>query len=220
MYFDDRNAAGKALLSHLEDIEGKCVIVCATDGAVLVAEPIASQLKAPIFLLLMKDIRVPGGSNIVFGNVDQSGGFTYSNDISTGLRQEFETEFHGSFEEQKIHRMHEINQMISKQGDLDPKLLNDKNILIVSDGMPNGSMVDSILAYLKPIRTKKIIAVTPFASVPAIDRLHIQVDRIVCLDVKQNYLATEHYYNQNSIPTREELQHRIEFFKQYFEQPN
>jgi len=62
-------------------------------------------------------------------------------------------------------QMHEINQMINHQGDISRDYLNDKNIILISDGLATGTIVDAALAFLKPVRTKSIVAAIPFASV-------------------------------------------------------
>lgn len=215
MYFEDRYDAGKKLANHLAAYVNDGVILALSDGAVLIGEPIAQALKIPLLLLIVKDVAIPGQNSPVVGSLDQSGGFTYNTMLSSGEVEEYTSEYHNHIEAEKLHQMHEIHQMINAQGDIDRSYLNDKNILIVSDGLPTGSLVDAAVAYLKPVRTKKVVAVVPFASVPAIDRLHIQTDQIVCLDVKENYLSTEHYYQDNAIPSREEIQHRIQLFHTY-----
>lgn len=215
MYFKNRYDAGQQLVAHLETYSRNGVILCLSDGAVLIAEPIAQALQIPILMLIVKDVALPGQNPQVIGAIDQAGGFTYNTALSSGQVDEFVSEYHNHLETEKMERVHEINRMISAQGDIDRAYLNDKNILLVSDGLATGSLVDAAVAYLKPVRSQAIVAVLPFAAVPAIDRLHIQTDRIVCLDVKQNYLSTEHYYEDNAMPSREEIQQRILLYHNY-----
>jgi predicted phosphoribosyltransferase len=48
------------------------------------------------------------------------------------------------------------------------------------------------------------VIAAPVASVQAVDKLHMLADELHILDVKENYLDTNHYYNQNTIPSHEE----------------
>ena len=60
------------------------------------------------------------------------------------------------------------------------------------------------LDYLKPIRIKKLVVAAPVATVPAVDQLHVVADEIHVLDVKENFMGTNHYYDDNMVPSREE----------------
>ncbi len=67
MYFESRATAGEELTKQLiekyryED----CAVLALTDGAVLVAEPIAAALHSVLTMLLIEPIEIPGeGINI------------------------------------------------------------------------------------------------------------------------------------------------------------
>jgi predicted phosphoribosyltransferase len=47
------------------------------------------------------------------------------------------------------------------------------------------------------------VIATPFASVNVVDRMHILGDDIACLSVIQNFMGTNHYYEENGIPDHE-----------------
>ena len=59
--------------------------------------------------------------------------------------------------------------------------------------------------YLKSVNIKKLIIATPLASVQAIDRMHLVGDAIECLSTPANYMGTDHYYEDNTIPPTEDL---------------
>ena len=52
---------------------------------------------------------------------------------------------------------------------------------------------------------KKLIVAAPIASVSAVDRMHLLGDEINCLSVLQNYMFTDHYYEDNTIPPVDDL---------------
>jgi predicted phosphoribosyltransferase len=56
---------------------------------------------------------------------------------------------------------------------------------------------------LKPIDYDRLIVATPFASVQAVDRMHIMADEIYCMNVLANYIETDHYYDTNDMPDHE-----------------
>ena len=96
--------------------------------------------------------------------------------------------------------------MLGDNGVVDKKMLKDRTIILVSDGLSSDlSQIDVALDFLKSVRTEKIVVASPTASVEAVDRLHIAVDEMHILDVKPNFMGVNHYYDDNNIPDREDI---------------
>lgn len=205
MYFESRSEAGAKLAAELLERYRyeNCAVVALSDGAVLVGEQIAASLHSILTLLLIETIEIPGES-MSFGGVSQDGSFTYNGMMSAGEIEEYTSEFHGYLEEQKREAFQHINRLLGDGGIIDHDMLRDHVIILVSDGLDNGTSLDVAADFLKPIRIKRLVVATPIASVQVVDKLHILADELHILDVKQNYLGTNHYYNQNDIPSHED----------------
>lgn len=204
MYFKNRSEAGKYLAAALKDYRyDNCAVVALSDGGVLVGEEIAKYLHSILTLLLIEEIDVPG-ENMLFGTVDQSGRFVYNKMFSLGEFEEYYGEFHGYLEDQKRQKFQLINRLLGEGGILDDKMLKGHVVILVSDGLPTGASLDTAAEFLKHIKVARLIMATPVASVPAVDRMHVLADEIHVLNVAANYLATNHYYDDNTIPTHEE----------------
>jgi predicted phosphoribosyltransferase len=89
-------------------------------------------------------------------------------------------------------------------------LLQDHNVILVSDGLSNGFSLDIAAQFLKPIHTNKLIVATPLASIQAVDRMHILADDIFCLSVIEDYISTDHYYDTQDVPSHELVVKTIE----------
>jgi putative phosphoribosyl transferase len=205
MYFESRAEAGIQLAERLLEKYRfeNCAVVALSDGAVLVAEEIAAALHCVLTLLLIEDIEVPGES-LSFGGVTESGGFTYNGMFSAGEIEAYTAEFHGYLSEKKREAFQKINRLLGDGGLIDKSMLLDRTVVLVSDGLDNGASIDVAMDFLKPIRTERIVVATPVASIPAVDKLHLIADELHILDVKDNYMGTDHYYEQNTIPSHEE----------------
>jgi putative phosphoribosyl transferase len=205
MYFENRTQAGQILAQQMfekyryEDT----AVVALSDGGVLVGEQIAAALHCVLTLLLVEDIEVPGES-VSFGGVSQSGSFTYNGMFSAGEIEEYASEFHGYLDEQKREKFQKINRLLGDGGIIDADLLRDHTVILVADGLDNGASIDVALDFLKPIRIKKLVVATPVATVQAVDKLHVLADELHILDVKENFMGTDHYYTDNTIPTHED----------------
>ena len=205
MYFESRAQAGQVLAAELveryryED----CVVIALSDGAVQVGEQIAAALHCMLTMLLVEDIVVPG-EGISFGGVSQNGGFTYNGMFSAGEIEEYTSEFHGYLEEQKREAFQRINRLLGDGGLIEDSMIRDHAVILVADGLDNGASIDVALDFLKPLRIKRLVIATPVASIPAVDKLHMAADELHVLDVKENFMGINHYYDQNDIPSHEE----------------
>lgn len=210
MYFENRAQAGYALATQLYENYryDDCVVVALSDGAVQVGEQIAAQLHCVLTMLLVEDIEVPG-EGISFGGVSQDGGFTYNGMFSAGEIEEYASEFHGYLEEQKREAFQKINRLLGEGGLMSHEMLRDRVVILVSDGLDTGASLDVAVDFLKPIRIKKMIVAASFASVAAVDKLHILADELHVLDIKANFMGVNHYYEQNDLPTHEETVAKI-----------
>jgi len=206
MYFKSRSDAGRQLAAQLTPKYRyeNCAVVALSDGGVVVAAQIAAQLHCVMMMLLTEQIKLPG-ENDPLASIDQSGIFTYNGMYSTGQLEEFTTEYHHYLEQAKMQKLHEMNRLLGGGGIIDPDLLRYHNVILVSDGLSNGISLDAAASFLKPYKLEKLIVATPLASVPAVDRMHLLADDIVCLSVVENYMETNHYYEDNTMPSHEQL---------------
>lgn len=205
MYFESRAQAGQLLAAELVEKYRyeNCAVVALSDGAVQVGEQIAGALHCILTMLLIEEIPIPG-ENMSFGGVSQNGGFTYNGMFSAGEIEEYTGEFHGYLEEQKREAFQRLNRLLGDGGIIDNDMLRDHTVILVADGLDNGAAIDVAVDFLKPIRIKKLVVATPIATVPMVDKLHIVADELHILDVKENFMGTNHYYEQNDIPSHEE----------------
>lgn len=210
MYFHSRAEAGEQLARLLFDKYryDDVAIVALGDGSVAVGEPVAERLHCVLTLLVSEDIEVPGEGQ-QFGAVSQTGQFTFSSELQEGEIGEYVNEYHGYLEEQKRQAFNKINRLIGDGGVMDRDLLQDHAIVLISDGLKDITILNVAIDFLKPVRIKKLIIATPIASVAVVDKVHTIADELHILDVKANYFDTNHYYDQNDLPTREETVAKI-----------
>lgn len=74
------------------------------------------------------------------------------------------------------------------------------NIIVVSDGLKTGFPVDLAAEFLKPIAIEKLVVAVPFAGIKAVDRMHVLADDLYCLNVIEDYIDTNHYYDKQDVP--------------------
>lgn len=185
-----------------------CAVVTLSDGGALVGEQIAAQLHCVLMMIVTEDIDVPG-ENLAFGAVSQGGKFTYNTSLSDGEIDEYASEFHGYLDDQKRQAFQRINRLIGDGGTIEPSLLRDHVVILVADGFDDMASLDVAIDYLKPMRLAKLVIATPITSLGVVDKMHVRADDLYILDVRENFMDINHYYDDNDIPSHDKIIDRI-----------
>lgn len=210
MYFEDRAQAGQIIAAQIGEQYRyeNCAVVALSVGGVLVGEQIAAQLHCVLTMLVTEEIEVPGES-VSIGAVSQAGNFTYNSEFTAGEINEYASEFHGYLDDQKRQAFSRINRLVGDGGVISKDMLRDRIVILVSDGFSDAAIISVALDFLKPIRIQKLVIVAPVATVSVVDELHVIADELHILDVKENFMGVDHYYTDNTVPTREEAVAKI-----------
>jgi putative phosphoribosyl transferase len=210
-YFPSRQAAGEMLADQLEPKYRyeDCAVLALSDGAVVVGAQIAHRLHCVLMMLLTSSIRLPNEHNIL-AEINQRGVMTYNDMFSAGELEELQTEYFHYIEAQKMERIFDMNRMLGAGGLVKDELLRNRTVILVSDGLNNGMSLAAATDFLKTIKVKRIVIATPFASVSAVDKMHILGDEIVCFNVIEDIISIDHYYDDPALPDHEKIIETIE----------
>ncbi|HET6924875.1 MAG TPA: hypothetical protein VFH39_03545 [Candidatus Saccharimonadales bacterium] len=186
-----------------------CAVLALGDGGVVVGAQIASELHTVLTMLMIEEINLPMEPEAI-GGISADGSFSYNPAYKPGEIEELSGEFFQYIEAEKLTKLHDMNRLVGDGGLISPELLRGRNIIVVSDGLKTSFALDIALQYLKPVSYKKLIVATPLASVRAVDRMHVEADELYCLSVVEDYIDTDHYYDQHDIPPHEKVVEIIE----------
>ncbi|HEV7455116.1 MAG TPA: phosphoribosyltransferase family protein [Candidatus Saccharimonadales bacterium] len=211
MYFKSRVEAGQKLGDLIaKKYEGQlCAVVGLSDGGVMVGAQIAMRLHSVLTLLQSESIMLPREPDAIAG-INQDGSFSYNSAYSPGELEELVGEYHNFIEQEKMQKMQDLQHLRGHAGLIRKNLLRDHIVILASDGLNNGFSLDIAAEFLKPIHMKKLVVATPFASVKAVDRMHILADDIFCLSVIEDYISTDHYYDVQDVPPHAKVIKTIE----------
>ena len=211
MYFEGRTHAGKILADEVaRDYAGQpCAVVALSPGGVMVGLQVAAALKSVICFLLADSIDIPNEPDPI-GSISETGSFTYNKAYSTGQIDEMLSDYRGYVEDEKRVSLSHLHQLAGAGTAVQPSLLVGKHVILVSDGFADGNALDIAVDFLKPLKVLSTVIATPVASTAAVDRMHVLADKIYCLNVADNFLDTEHYYERHDVPSREDAVEVIE----------
>jgi len=179
------------------------------DGGAMVGAQIAGQLHCVLTLLEIAEIMLPREPQAIAG-LTPGGRMAYNHSYSQGELDEIVGENYGLIEQEKLSQMRELNQLVGTGGVINKTLLAGHNVIVVSDGLRTGFEAELAAEFLKPVDIEKFIVAVPFASVPAVDRLHVLADDLYCLSVISDYIDTDHYYDKQDVPDHDTVLKTIE----------
>lgn len=186
-----------------------CAVLALDEGGLTVGAQIALELHCPINMLLTEDVTLPRELNAI-GSIAQDGTFSYNQDMNKYEIEDMVSEYHSYIDQQKFEKLQALHKATGRGSTIRKDLLKNRHIIITSDGLKSGHVLDVTIQYLKPVDYESIIIATPLASVPAVDYMHVLADDIYCLDVIDNYMDTPHYYDQEDIPDEQEAVYIVE----------
>jgi putative phosphoribosyl transferase len=201
MYFASRVQAGRMLAAQIAEKYRyeNCAVMALSDGGVMIGAQIATQLHCVLTLLESAEILLPREPQPVAG-ITSTGSVTLNHSYSDGELDDLIGENRGFVEQEKLTRIHELNSLVGAGGTINKNLLRGHSVIVVSDGLKTGFLVELAMEFLKPIEIDQLIVAVPFASVQAVDRLHVLADELYCLSVVEDYIDTNHYYDKQDVP--------------------
>ncbi|MBW8283158.1 MAG: phosphoribosyltransferase [Rhizobium sp.] len=181
MSFKDRIDAGERLADALERLRGEDVVVIALPrGGVEVALPVARRLGAPMTLLMVRKIGLPGQPELAMGAiVDGDKPITVRNESVIGFSGVGQAEFDAvvARELAEIHRREALYL-----GGRRPVPIEGRVAIVVDDGIATGATVRAALKGLKARKPARIVLAVPVASEDALDMMKDDADEVVALE--------------------------------------
>lgn len=200
MYFKSRADAGRQLAEKLSAYRSKnCAVLALTPGGVLIGAQIAIALHADLFMLANEKIMLPG-EPMALGAISVNNMLTYNSQFSSGELEDLKAEYYNLIESERLTKLHELNSVMGADGAIPSDMLRRRVVILVSDGFLNKFELDVAADFLKPISIQKLVIAAPIASIDAVDAMHLRGDEIHCLNVSENLLEINHYYDDNTVP--------------------
>ena len=189
--FENRTSAGRALAERLAELSLRDPVVLALPrGGVPVALPVAERLGAPLDLLLVKKIGVPGNPELAAGAVAEGADPEFNLHLIRALglsRADFAADLARKREENALRRR-------LYRGGRDPLPVKGRSAIVVDDGIATGATVKAALAALAVRGPAEIILAVPVAPPEAVDEAARLADTVICLDCPAFFRAVGVHY--------------------------
>jgi putative phosphoribosyl transferase len=189
--FADRQDAGRQLAARLADLAGEDAVVLGLPrGGIPVAAEVASKLAAPLDVLVVGKVGVPGHEELALAAVADDGRVALNPSViaATGLSDD---------EVGKLARRHaaELAQRgRALRGGREPERLGGRTVIVVDDGMATGATMRVALDVVRRRSPRTVVAAVPVASPEASAAVAAVADRLVCVATPPGFRAVGPWY--------------------------
>lgn len=176
--FTDRAAAGKALAQRLEVYAGRgdVVVMALVRGGVPVAAEVAKALNAPLELLIVRKLPMPGRPDVALGAI-AGGGAMYVDphlaaECGVTLAQLENIVAAESVELIRRHAMYSARPTMAAEG---------RTVIVVDDCLVTGASMCAALKTLRSAKPAWVVAAVPVGPSDGEDRIGTVADEFVCV---------------------------------------
>lgn len=201
--FDDRTAAGLALAHALRRYAGQAglLVLALPRGGVPVAYEVARRLGAPLDVLLVRKLGVPGQEELAMGAIAEGGRRVLNADVVDALDiPPAMIEAITSAERAELDRRARAYR--GSRTLVEPR---DRTVILVDDGLVTGATMQAAIAAVRAQHPRRLIVAVPVASQESAAALRPLVDELVCLLVPDSLYALSLWYEDFSQTTDDEV---------------
>lgn len=202
-HYTNRRHAGVALAMALRDLRLDNPLVLALPrGGVPVAKEIARALHAPLDVLLVRKIGAPGHEEFALGAIVDGPEPNWVVDEQMLERLDPPAQW---FEQQVLEQLRELERRrVLYRGSRPPAQLENRDLIVVDDGLATGSSVRAALKGLREHHPRRVILAVPVGPVETVEKLREQVDELVCLETPTPFRAVgDHYRDFHQLSDQE-----------------
>ena len=193
LMFASRDEAGRELARHLLKMRDQAPVVLALPrGGVPVAARVAEALNAPLDLMLVRKIGVPGHRELAVGAIAGAEGQTMVTNPAVAAMEglnERDIDQLADAERAELRR----RQALYLNGRA-PVALGGRTVILVDDGIATGATAKAALLAIRKAAPKRIVLAVPVASDDAVADLRPFADDIICLEIPQMFYAVGAHY--------------------------
>ncbi len=194
--FKDRRDAGRLLSAALEQYARRSdvIVIGLPRGGVPVAFEVARVLRAPLDVIVVRKLGVPGEQELAMGAISSGGVRVLNDDVIQSARiTHAEIEAATTRESSELHR-----REIAWRGCTGPPDVTGKTVLLIDDGIATGSTVQAAAKALRAQDLTAIIIGVPVISAGAFEMLNPEVDDLVALMIPNNFTSVGQWYGDFS----------------------
>ena len=201
--FADRYEAGRLLAEALADYAGRSdvLVVALPRGGVPVGYEVARVLGAPLDVMQVRKLGVPGHEELAMGAIASGGVRIVSENVveALGIPDRVIATV-AAAEAQELER----REWIYREGRHFPDV-RGRTVILVDDGLATGSTMRAAAAALRSLGADRLVAAVPVAPRESGEAMRQVVDEVVCARMPEQFLAVGEWYEDFAQTSDEEV---------------
>lgn len=203
--FKDRVEAGRLLAEKLKEYANRSdvIVLALPRGGVAVGYEVARALGAPLDVLVVRKLGVPGQEELAMGAIASGGVSVMNEDVFPYLSiSEKEIEAVVAREKKELER----RERLYRDGRPMPEV-RGKIVILIDDGIATGTSMRSAVEVLKRQRPAKVIIAVPVAAGAACNEFNRPADQevCVCLQAPEPFFSVGLWYKDFAQTTDDEV---------------
>lgn len=201
--FLDRQDAGRRLAEALAHYARRpnLLVLALPRGGVPVGYEVARALGAPLDVMLVRKLGVPGHEELAMGAI-ATGGIRIVSDAvvrELGIPDRVIATV-AAAEERELERRER-----AYREDRPPPVIRGRLVILVDDGLATGSTMRAAAAAIKAQEPERLVVAVPVAPPETCDILRQEVDEVVCALQPEPFLAVGLWYEDFAQTDDEEV---------------
>jgi len=202
-FFEDRRDAGRQLAQELAAYADRAdvIILGLPRGGVPVAYEVAMALNAPLDIVIVRKLGVPGHEELAFGAIA-------SGNVRV-LNEEIVWRFNITNAAINAVARREVLELERRErayrGDRPAPQVRDRAVILVDDGLATGASMRAAVAGVRAKRPARIVVAVPAAASETCEAFESEVDEIVCAITPEPFYGVSRWYQNFSQTTDEEV---------------
>jgi putative phosphoribosyl transferase len=201
--FQDRAAAGRVLADRLTNYAGSpdVVVLALPRGGVPVGFQVARSLGAPLEVLSVRKLGVPGREELAMGAIASDGTQVVNRRVVRELGiAEDELQAVAAAEHQELERRER-----TYRGQRPRPELTGKVVIVVDDGLATGATMWAAVAAIRRQQPARVVIAVPVAAASTCQALEQAADEVVCVSTPALFVAVGQAYRDFGQTTDEEV---------------
>ncbi|HEY7417598.1 MAG TPA: phosphoribosyltransferase [Ktedonobacteraceae bacterium] len=201
--FRDRTEAGQLLAARLTAYAHRpdVLVLALPRGGVPVAFEVARALQAPLHVMIVRKLGVPGQEELALGAI-ASGGVRVLNENVVQILH-IPEEVINQMAAQERHEVERRERLY--RGNSPAREIHGRIIILVDDGIATGATMRAAVAAVKQQQPVRTTIAVPVAAPATCEALRGQVDELVCLSKPEAFFGVGLWYRHFTQTTDEEV---------------
>jgi putative phosphoribosyl transferase len=205
--FHDRVDAGRVLAGHLLEYADRSdvIVLGLPRGGLPVAKEVSVRLRAPLDVLVVRKLGVPGHPELAMGAVAPNGLEVLSEALILDLGIPRATVDQVA----KRERLELERREASYRRGREPLAIEHRTVILVDDGLATGASMRAATLAVRQQRPAAIVVAVPVGARESCDELGRIADRVVCVSTPDPFTAVGLWYEDFSQTTDEEVRQAL-----------